>query len=90
MIIPGKSIDESCDGAPVPACCHVKMSSDQDQDYEVGLTSSRADFKTLIGRAASTVARQDCEFILLLNISTEMVKGTNNCGDRDRICILVS
>lgn len=86
MIIPGKSIDESCDGASVPACCHVNMSSDQGQDYEVGLTSRQADFKTLIGNAASTVARQDCEFILLLDILTQMGKETNNCVDRGRIC----
>jgi len=59
MIISGKSIDESCDGASVPACCHVGLSTDVDQDFEVGVGSSRADFETLIGDANAATGNQD-------------------------------
>jgi len=50
LIIPGKFIDEPCTGASVPARCHQNMGSDQDEDYEVGVMSSREGFKTLIER----------------------------------------
>ncbi|KAH7413382.1 glycoside hydrolase superfamily [Cadophora sp. MPI-SDFR-AT-0126] len=59
MIIPGKSVDESCDGATVPACCHVGLSTAVNEAFEVGVTSSRADFGTLIGNASGMTGRQD-------------------------------
>lgn len=59
MIIPGKSIDESCDGATVPACCHVGLSTSENQAFEVGVTSSRADFATLIRNANAATGLQD-------------------------------
>lgn len=59
MIIPGKSVDESCDGATVPACCHQGLSTKTNEDYEVGITSSRANFGTLIGDANGATGRQD-------------------------------
>jgi mannan endo-1,4-beta-mannosidase len=57
QIIPGKSIDESCDAQD--ACCHQGLSSDDTQDFEVGVGSSRADFGTLIKTADKTAGRQD-------------------------------
>jgi mannan endo-1,4-beta-mannosidase len=57
MIIPGMSVDESCDGQG--ACCHKNMSTDVTQDFEVGLNSGRADWGQLIGTADSTTGRQD-------------------------------
>jgi mannan endo-1,4-beta-mannosidase len=57
MIISGMSVDESCDGQD--ACCHQNLSTDPKEDFEVGLASSRADWKTLIGTADSTTGRQD-------------------------------
>ena len=54
---PRKSIDQSCDGATVPDCCHLGLSSDIDVDYEARITSSMADFKNLIGKADSTTRR---------------------------------
>lgn len=44
-----KSIEESCDGATVPVCCHVDISSDPKFDFEVDVRSGRADFGSLIG-----------------------------------------
>jgi hypothetical protein len=43
----------------VLACCHVNMSTDPKEDYEVGLDSSRADWGSLIGKADGTTGRQD-------------------------------
>lgn len=57
MIISGMSVDESCDGQG--SCCHQGLSTDATQDYEVGLASSTADWKTLIGTADSTTGMQD-------------------------------
>jgi mannan endo-1,4-beta-mannosidase len=59
MIIPGKSVDESCDGATVPACCKAGLSTSDTEDFEVGVGSSRADFGNLIGTAANTAGMQD-------------------------------
>ncbi|KAG4440554.1 hypothetical protein IFR05_003970 [Cadophora sp. M221] len=59
MIIPGKSIDESCDGASVPACCHKGLDTAANLAFEVGVTSSRADFGALIGNANKATGRQD-------------------------------
>src|SRR4051794_11408801 len=38
MIIPGKSVDESCNGATVPACCHKGLSTTANEAFEVGVT----------------------------------------------------
>lgn len=57
MIIPGKSVDESCDGQG--SCCHEGLSTKETEDYEVGVTSSRADFEVLIGDANAAAGRQD-------------------------------
>tara|TARA_R110002060_G_scaffold44418_3_gene55815 strand:+ start:300 stop:671 length:372 start_codon:yes stop_codon:yes gene_type:complete len=59
MIVPGKSVDQSCDGATVPACCHKGLDMTANAAFEVGVTSSRADFKTLIGNANAVTGRQD-------------------------------
>ncbi|KAH7370824.1 glycoside hydrolase superfamily [Rhexocercosporidium sp. MPI-PUGE-AT-0058] len=59
MIIPGKSVDESCNGATVPACCHKGLSTTANEAFEVGVTSSRAHFGTLIGNANKATGRQD-------------------------------
>lgn len=56
MIIPGKSVDQTCDGE---ACCHQGLSTDANEAFEVGVSSSRADFRTLIGDANAVTARQD-------------------------------
>ncbi|CAG8955814.1 hypothetical protein HYFRA_00011683 [Hymenoscyphus fraxineus] len=60
QIIPGKSIDESCSGG----CCHSGLSSTPNEAFEVGITSKRADFKTLMGAANSKPATQDWTGIL--------------------------
>ncbi len=59
MIIRGKSVDRSCDGATVPASCHKGLDMTANAAFEVGVTSSRADFKTLIGNANAVTGRQD-------------------------------
>jgi len=56
MIIPGKSVDEGCDGSK---CCHQGLSTKANEAFEVGVSSSRADFKGLIGTAAGTAGKQD-------------------------------
>ncbi|XMA10362.1 hypothetical protein WAI453_003153 [Rhynchosporium graminicola] len=59
MIIPGKSIDESCSEPTAPACCHKGLSTNANEAFEVGVTSPRADFETLIGNANAATGRQD-------------------------------
>lgn len=59
MIIPSKSVDQSCDGATVPACCHNELSTKVNEAFEVGVTSARADLRTLIGNANMVTGRQD-------------------------------
>ena len=56
MIIPGKSVDQTCNGE---TCCHEGLSTDQTQAFEVGISSSRADFKTLVGNANGAAGHQD-------------------------------
>ncbi|TVY20786.1 Mannan endo-1,4-beta-mannosidase 1 [Lachnellula arida] len=56
MVIPGKSIDQTCNGE---TCCHQGLSTDQSEAFEVGISSSRADFKTLFGNANAAAALQD-------------------------------
>ncbi|TVY27169.1 putative mannan endo-1,4-beta-mannosidase F [Lachnellula hyalina] len=56
MVIPGKSVDQTCNGE---TCCHQGLSTDQSEAFEVGISSSRADFKTLFGNANAASGYQD-------------------------------
>lgn len=56
MVIPGKSVDQTCDGE---TCCHQGLSTDQSEAFEVGISSSRAEFKTLFGNANAAAGHQD-------------------------------
>jgi hypothetical protein len=56
MLIPGKSVDQTCNGE---ACCHQGLSMTENEAFEVGISSSRADFKTLIGNADAATRHLD-------------------------------
>ncbi|RDW58655.1 hypothetical protein BP6252_13131 [Coleophoma cylindrospora] len=58
MVILGKSVDQSC-AASDSACCHSGLSTDSLYDYEISLTSSRADFNMLFHNSSSVTAYQD-------------------------------
>lgn len=58
MVILGKSVDETCASSD-GSCCHSGLSTDDGQDYEISLTSDRADLAGLFGDATSATALQD-------------------------------
>lgn len=57
MIIPGKSVDETCDSGD--KCCHSGLSTTSNEAFEVGVNSSRANWGTLIKAADGATAVQD-------------------------------
>ncbi|KAH6674822.1 glycoside hydrolase superfamily [Halenospora varia] len=57
MTIRGKSVDQSCTVAD-GSCCHVGLSTDARYDFEISLTSSRANWSSLYHTAGSTAAAQ--------------------------------
>jgi hypothetical protein len=57
MTIPGKSVDQTCTAGDGP-CCHLGLSTDEQYDYEISLTSSRANWSSLYHTADATVAAQ--------------------------------
>lgn len=61
-----KSIDESCDGASVPACCHATLDTTEKYAFEVGVSSSRADFKSLNGAASAATGSKDWSGLVYL------------------------
>ncbi|TAQ86447.1 hypothetical protein B7494_g5223 [Chlorociboria aeruginascens] len=57
MTILGKSVDQNCTTAD-GACCHVGLSASP-YDYEISLTSPRANWTDLYHNASATIAAQD-------------------------------
>jgi hypothetical protein len=57
MTILGKSVDQNCTAAD-GSCCHVGLSTDEQYDYEISLTSPRANWSTLFEMAHTEHAAQ--------------------------------
>lgn len=58
MTILGKSVDETCATTDGP-CCHVGLSTDELYNFEISLTSSRANWSSLFHTAGTTVWHRD-------------------------------
>jgi hypothetical protein len=57
MTIQGKSVDQNCSAADGP-CCHAGLQTDDQYDYEISLTSSRANWTSLYHTAGAAVTTQ--------------------------------
>jgi hypothetical protein len=58
MTILGKSADQNCTAADGP-CCHAGLSMDKQYDYEISLTSPRANWSSLFVTTDAEPAAQN-------------------------------
>jgi hypothetical protein len=58
IAILGKSVDQNCTVTDGP-CCHKGLSTDEQYDFEISLTSERANWSNLFYTADMTVSSQD-------------------------------